>query len=102
MRRAAFHPEESNRLKYISSCLPEVDIETHRFILTQLIKIDLEQRWNAGERVQIESYLEYWRDLQCHTDLVAELLSAECRVRSDHGVATSREELGRRFPGFDG
>ena len=43
-------------------------------VLLELIKVDQEYRWQAGEQRRIEEYLKEWPELSRETVLVAELL----------------------------
>ncbi len=82
----------------LADYLPQADQATRRFVLTHLIQIDLEYRWERGERIHIENYLPQWPELSDDGDALADLLAAECRVRLSHGQTVTRDELKRRFP----
>jgi predicted Ser/Thr protein kinase len=82
----------------LADYLPQADGATRRIVLTHLIQIDLEHRWERGERIHIENYLPQWPELSDDDDALADLLAAECRVRLSHGQAVTRQELQQRFP----
>jgi serine/threonine protein kinase len=72
------------------------------FLLLELIKIDQELRWQAGNEKALESYLTEWPELQQQPAITAELLEAECLTRTAFGKCPTAEELRRRFPELSG
>src|SRR4051812_38422953 len=59
---------------------------------------DLERRWQSGERVLVESYLDRWPQLLSHPETLLDLLAAEIVLRERHGETPQVEEYLRRFP----
>ncbi len=72
----------------------------HRRMLMELIKVDQELRWAAGEHKPLEAYLREWPEIGQHAEMQRELLETECVTRTELGNAPTREELQRRFPNF--
>ena len=71
-------------------------------VLIQLVKIDQEYRWRAGRRKLLEAYLADWPELAAESDIMTELLEAECRTRAMLDVLPAPEELRARFPEIAG
>jgi hypothetical protein len=67
--------------------------------LIEMIKIDLERRWQRGRQVVLESYLKAYPELASPEGPPAVLLRAEVEVRSQFGAPPAQSELLRRFPG---
>lgn len=71
----------------------------HRaYLLTELIKIDLECRWRSGRRALVEDYLARFPELGERGQFPRDLLHVEIRVRCDCGQDPTWEELVSRFP----
>jgi tRNA A-37 threonylcarbamoyl transferase component Bud32 len=66
--------------------------------LTEMVKIDLERRWEQGRRVGVEYYLELVPELGSAADPPLELVEAEVRVRTRFGSPPTEAELDSRFP----
>jgi tRNA A-37 threonylcarbamoyl transferase component Bud32 len=66
--------------------------------LTEMAKIDLERRWQHGQRVGVEYYLELVPELGSAADALIELVEAEVRVRTQFGTPPTEAELSSRFP----
>lgn len=67
-------------------------------ILVELIKVDQEYRWRAGQPRPLEEYLHQWAELKSVPKRVAGLLAAECLTRASFDVAPTADELRSRFP----
>lgn len=80
--------------------LPPSEHPLRRTVLAELVKIDLEYRWETGERPIIESYLQRWPELATRDDLVEDLLRNECRIRSIIDRTPGGDEIEQRFPGM--
>src|SRR5262245_44980437 len=65
-------------------------------ILVELIKIDLEYRWQHGERAHIERYFVQFAELG--PVQLLDLLSQEALVRKEHGDPFLLDEFAARFP----
>jgi predicted Ser/Thr protein kinase len=70
-------------------------------VMTELVKVDLERRWSAGDRRRVEDYLKDYPELKSSNDVLAEVVQQECFVRSKHGEQPNVDELHSRFPGLD-
>lgn len=69
-----------------------------RLILLELIKVDLEYRWNQPEQVQeMESYVESWPELRVG-GVPAELLYEDIFQRRQHGEQVDINDYAERFP----
>jgi serine/threonine protein kinase/WD40 repeat protein len=60
--------------------------------------IDQRRRWEQGERVLVESYLEDQPGLRGDTDRLLELIEHEITLREEEGETPQLEEYLRRFP----
>ena len=69
-----------------------------RLALQELIKADLEFRWQHGLPVRVESYLEQFPDLGPARDLSPQLVYEEYRVRQRVGDRPPLTEYRARFP----
>jgi hypothetical protein len=67
--------------------------------LIEMIRIDLERRWQRGRRVLLEAYLKAYPEVASADGPPAVLLRAEFDVRCRFGARPSPSELLRRFPG---
>ncbi len=70
-------------------------------LLVELVQIDLEFRYRAGERPRVEEYLERFPDLGGGNG-VSVLLESELALRERHGPPYSADELHARFPHLAG
>jgi serine/threonine protein kinase len=66
--------------------------------LVEMIKIDLERRWQRGQPATLESYLKSIPELGGPERLPPDLLLAEYEARQFSGVPASLAEFARRFP----
>lgn len=66
-------------------------------LLVELVQIDLEFRYRAGERPCVEEYIRHYSDLQTE-ELTFELLGGELALRDRYDARESPERLHRRFP----
>jgi len=67
-------------------------------VLIELIKVDQEYRWAAGERKNLESYITRWPEIKQNPVALTELVEAECLTRALASDVPSTEELQSRFP----
>lgn len=67
-------------------------------ILAELIKVDQEYRWESGGRKLLEDYLQRWPELERQTEVLAEVLAAECLSRAIVERSPDESELQSRFP----
>lgn len=83
----------------IAAYLPMEGSADRRAFLLQLAKIDLELRWEKGERLRPEDYVARFPELADLEGPPIELIATEIEVRLHLGCAPSVEELAARFPG---
>lgn len=69
-----------------------------RAILTELIKVDLDQRWSRGLPKRIEEYAAEYPELAAADGIPRELIVEEFHVRRRHATAASSDEYLERFP----
>jgi WD40 repeat protein/serine/threonine protein kinase len=62
--------------------------------------IDQARRWNAGDRVPAESYLEQYPAVGEHPEAAVDLIYGEYRLRAANGENPTVEEYVARFPQF--
>jgi hypothetical protein len=65
--------------------------------LLEMVKIDLERRWQRGERVGLADYLRDYPELGTPQTVSAELIRAEFEVRRQFGVAVDPVEFLRLY-----
>jgi WD40 repeat protein len=68
--------------------------------LVAVLAVDQRQRWQAGERVPAETYLERCAALAADVERALELVYGEFLLREDRGEAPRLEEYIQRFPGY--
>jgi WD40 repeat protein len=81
----------------LSAFLPDAGDALRARALTELVKVDQEFRWRAGERRMLEAYLDEWPELGEPPQRLLELLAAECLTRGILEATPDRAELRRRF-----
>jgi serine/threonine protein kinase/HEAT repeat protein len=74
------------------------DSPLRRPALIELIKLDLEHRRKAGQKVRIESYLKPLPELGTADDLPVDLILAEYQMRRQAGAAGDVGDYAKRFP----
>jgi predicted Ser/Thr protein kinase len=62
------------------------------------VRADLFRRWQHGDRLRAEAYLEAHPSLQTDAALLVEVIDAEILVRQAHGESPRLEEYLQRFP----
>jgi tetratricopeptide (TPR) repeat protein len=86
--------------EFLPSPIPtptEASATQRRVVLRELIYIELERRLAAGEAVQCEDYLTRFPELCRESDVVAELVATEFRLRY-RMLGIREEDFVRRFP----
>ena len=78
-----------------------VDPAVRGAVLVELIKVDLERRWGAGQKRKIEDYLGEFPELAESNAALEELVRQEFQVRAGHGDDPTVAELRSRFPDLD-
>jgi predicted Ser/Thr protein kinase len=66
--------------------------------LLEMVKIDLERRWQRGQRAHLEHYVKALPELGAPDRLPADLLLAEYEARQQCGAPANLAEFARRFP----
>jgi WD40 repeat protein len=69
--------------------------------LVTLLQADQRQRWQVGDRVPVEVYLNYVPALRDNSDAVLPLLFFEAGLREADGAVPTADDLVRRFPQFE-
>ncbi|HKB36946.1 MAG TPA: serine/threonine-protein kinase, partial [Gemmataceae bacterium] len=77
--------------------LPQ-DAGWRRAALIEVVKIDLERRWQVGRRIAVERYLQVLPELGDVDTVPVELLLAEYGVRLQFGAPCDPAEFKERFP----
>jgi serine/threonine-protein kinase len=66
--------------------------------LAVVLRVDQRARWQAGERILVESYLQRHPLLREHAEPLRDLLYHEFLLRQRHGEQPSLEEYRQRYP----
>jgi serine/threonine protein kinase len=91
--------ESPNRPPAIGSFLPAEPAELRRLILTELIKVDLEYRWQQHHLPKtIEEYLAEFPELSVGGSISPDLIYEEYHVRRQTSAPPDPREYLRRFP----
>src|SRR5262249_53751687 len=69
-----------------------------RPLLVEMVKIDLERRWQRGRGRRVEDYLRESPELGTAQTVPADLLQAEYEVRRQFGEPADLDDVARRFP----
>jgi hypothetical protein len=67
--------------------------------LVEMVRIDLERRWQRGQRANLEAYVKALPELATPDPLPADLVLAEYEARQRCGLPAELAEFARRFPG---
>jgi serine/threonine protein kinase len=66
--------------------------------LAALLRVDQRERWQTGERVLVEAYLQHQPSLRRHGDRLVDLIYNEYLLRERHGDQPTVHEYRQRFP----
>src|SRR5262249_41661488 len=66
--------------------------------LAEVVRVEQRQRWQAGQPVSAEAFLQQFPDLQADPDLAVDLIFNEFLLREKLGQQPEPEEYLRRFP----
>jgi len=69
-------------------------------VLPPLAEVHFEYGLDDGQWGRVEGFLERYRDLKSHVQVLTALVALETRHRRDNGDTVSDEEYWRRFPPF--
>jgi hypothetical protein len=89
---------DENRLGLWVHRLPPRGDRLRRPALIEMLKIDLERRWQRGQRVSLENYLSVLPELGAPDRLPADLVLAEFEARQQCGSPADLAEFAQRFP----
>ncbi len=83
--------------------LPAADRNTRRFLLAELIKLDMAGRYEAADdparvRILVEDYLQCFSDVISVDETPLDLMIEEIQLRKEAGHALDTSEYARRFP----
>jgi len=82
----------------IAGFVGDYEPAVRRMVLLELIKVDLEYRWNQPEQVEpIEYYIKAWPELRVG-GVPAELLYEDIFQRRQHGEQVDINDYSERFP----
>jgi sugar lactone lactonase YvrE len=68
--------------------------------LAAVLAVDQQERWQRGERVRAEAYLQKYPALRADRERALELVFGEFLLREEHGETPTLEEFQRRFPQY--
>ena len=88
---------DTGEVPTLSKFVPDGSLTLRRLILSELIKVDLEYRWNRGLPRRIEEYLADFPELAA-SGVPCDLIFEEYQVRRCAGEAVAAEEYQKRFP----
>src|SRR5438552_2883934 len=66
--------------------------------LAVVLRVDQRQRWQTGERIQVEAYVQRHPILLGHAETLLDLLYNEFLLRQRHGDQPTLAEYRQRFP----
>jgi predicted Ser/Thr protein kinase len=89
--------DEGRLAAWVRKLPPQWDC-LRRVALVEMVKIDLERRWQRGQPARLEGYLKALPELGPPDSLPADLLLAEYEARRGCGVPVDLAELVKRFP----
>lgn len=83
----------------LANWVPKVDSAARKLALTELVKLDLEYRWQHRRLPRkIEEYAEQFPELGSEASLPVELIHEELQVRMQAGDRVTEKEIHQRFP----
>jgi predicted Ser/Thr protein kinase len=89
---------DEGRLAASARRLPPRGNPLRRPVLIEMVKIDLERRWQRGQRARLEAYVKALPELGGPDGLPADLLLAEYELLQQCGAPADVAEFARRFP----
>jgi hypothetical protein len=89
---------DEDRLAKSVRQLPPCGDGLRRPALIEMIKIDLERRWQRGQRANLEAYVKALPELAAPDPVPADLVLAEYEARELSGTPADLAEFARRFP----
>lgn len=98
-RRPRRLPDTSVELRDSADTKPTLPAPAEERLADRL-REQLVHRWNRGERVRVESYLDRFPALKQDAESLLDLIYTEIVVREEHGEAPQLQEYLQRFPNF--
>jgi serine/threonine protein kinase len=93
--------DEKTQPPDIAQFIPTTGSSTRRLTLIELVKVDLEQRWNHQQPRHIEQYLADWPELiEPDGTAPCDLVYEEFQIRRQSGEDVCLDEFTDRFPGL--
>jgi predicted Ser/Thr protein kinase len=68
--------------------------------LAAVLRVDQRQRWQTGERVLAETYLQRYPNLRANAEAAVDLVYGEFLLRERHGEQPATDEYQTRFPEY--
>ena len=90
---------EASQLRQL---IPELDGPVQKFVLFELIKLDLAMSFEANKGNRIEDYLRALPDLVSSDAVPLDVVMEEIQLRKESGDTPGEEEYRQRFPQFEG
>ncbi|QGJ68437.1 Protein kinase domain-containing protein [Planctomycetales bacterium 10988] len=84
--------------KNLKDYVADIDPSLHRAALVELIKADLQHRWEKGNQSSLEEYCQEYQDLGDKDTLPPDLIYEAYRVACQYGCSSSIEEYCGNFP----
>ncbi len=85
----------------LRAILPPADSKLRRFVLLELIKLDMALHAESGCVPRLERYLECFSDMISEDSIPVDLVLEEIQLRKEAGQEPACEEYRRRFPQFE-
>jgi formylglycine-generating enzyme required for sulfatase activity len=83
----------------LGAALERLPVTTWRDLaLEEMIKIDMERRWQEKQPVRLEHYLHKIPELGTRDSISPEMVIAEYEIRRDYGQPAEISEYSKRFP----
>lgn len=89
---------ESGTPPEIADFLPAEPPGLRKLALVELVKLDMEHRWDRGERALLERYIEAFPELAQNGQVPSDLIHEEQHIRKQQEDPIEPGEYERRFP----
>ena len=90
--------EADDEVPSLADIVPQEPLVTRRLALGELIKIDLEYRWNRQAYKRIEDYVAEFPELRDDSGVPCDLICEEYQIRKVSGEDVKPAEYCDRFP----
>src|SRR6476660_1288760 len=81
----------------LSAFLPPPHHQCYDRVVRELVRIDLEMGWDAGQPRSLDDYMREFPGAFAHASVVQEVAFEEFRQRRNHGERPSSQEYAQRF-----